>query len=1128
MSLLGASLFLAFFIKEIVDNTPRDFHDENVWHPSANGVFFVSVICLLLAVPGRIACNPVYEDVMVMFSLLLTCPYFIYFLSPFKFIGPFLGMIDKMLWGDLLKFFAIYLVFLVGFSQAMYIAFIGTPSTLFNDPINALLGLFIMSLGEFQDIYASFDDTRYINLPKLLFVVYMILVTLLLINMLIAMMGNTFNKQDGKEWHRQWAKIILGNELAFPPDLRKKIKNRYAQTGRKASTEEQGNADVRSATDVCLQHRQRETFVCSLCLRPKYPNETTSGDETTSPSQDSERAPSRRKAKRIKLRASKVYVTRRHNENPAQPKKDCSTNTYCNCKPSEDPSEQDDAAKTLYDFVDLNGGGELVDLLNDAEIKQKIEDKIIHFLYEEGKGEHKPITEVIKKREDERQMRQKYNQVNNWWKSSKIEPLKNEIRKEGCREKFVCWNIDKRGKVGETILHICLLKNSADHKKLAKLLVEVFPKLVHDIYLGDEYYGESPLHMAIVNEDTDMVQFLLKNGADVTESCCGAFFLPDDQKEYCAFYPGSEVYQKTNYEGLTYWGEYPLSFAASLGQGEIFKLLLKKTESQEYVEEAKKNIQEAEKHEREAEKKMKEVEENILEAKKNISTFSCMHKTREKKKEDEKKMKEAREEMKAARKKSKEAKENMTLINNVDFNGNTALHMTVIHDQQDMYDLARERGADPNICNKQGLTPLNLAATLARKEMFDHILEYERDVYWTYGDVTCAAYALDGFDTIGENGEIDRKSALHIIVNQKGQEHLGLMNGIVLEILKEKWQCGQYYFYLKWFLFFVYLAILTANLYMRPGEWPPSANGVFFFSVICLLLAVPGRIACIPVYEDVMVMFSLLLTCPYFIYFLSPFKSIGPFLGMIDKMFWGDLMKFFAIYLVFLVGFSQAMYIAFIGTPSTLFNDPINALLGLFIMSLGEFQDIYASFDDTRYINLPKLLFVVYMILVTLLLINMLIAMMGNTFNKQTKDGKEWHRQWAKIILGNELAFPPALRKKIQDRYAQPGREASTEEKSNADVRSATDVCLQHRQGEASVCSLCLCPKDPNDTTSGDETTSPSQDSERAPSRRKTKRIKLRASKVYVTRRHENPAPPKKNCSTNTSCNCKFSEHSSS
>lgn len=54
----------------------------------------------------------------------------------------------------------------------------------------------------------------------------------------------------------------------------------------------------------------------------------------------------------------------------------------------------------------------------------------------------------------------------------------------------VCWDLDKRGTVGETILHLCLLNATQIHADLAKRLLQFYPKLINDIYVGEEYYGK--------------------------------------------------------------------------------------------------------------------------------------------------------------------------------------------------------------------------------------------------------------------------------------------------------------------------------------------------------------------------------------------------------------------------------------------------------------------------------------------------------------------------------------------------------------------------------------------------------------------------------------------------------------
>lgn len=53
----------------------------------------------------------------------------------------------------------------------------------------------------------------------------------------------------------------------------------------------------------------------------------------------------------------------------------------------------------------------------------------------------------------------------------------------------VCWDLDQRGGVGETVLHICFLSATSIHADLAKRLLKFYPKLIYDIYLSEEYYG---------------------------------------------------------------------------------------------------------------------------------------------------------------------------------------------------------------------------------------------------------------------------------------------------------------------------------------------------------------------------------------------------------------------------------------------------------------------------------------------------------------------------------------------------------------------------------------------------------------------------------------------------------------
>ena len=51
-----------------------------------------------------------------------------------------------------------------------------------------------------------------------------------------------------------------------------------------------------------------------------------------------------------------------------------------------------------------------------------------------------------------------------------------------------------------------------------------------------------------------------------------------------------------------------------------------------------------------------------------------------------------------------------------------------------MFDMAYELGAKTTLVNRQGLTTLTLAAQMAKKHMFFHILNINRDVYWRVGE----------------------------------------------------------------------------------------------------------------------------------------------------------------------------------------------------------------------------------------------------------------------------------------------------------------------------------------------------------------------------------------------------------
>ncbi len=240
-------------------------------------------------------------------------------------------------------------------------------------------------------------------------------------------------------------------------------------------------------------------------------------------------------------------------------------------------------------------------------------------------------------------------------------------------------------------------------------MITCFPQLINEICLSDEFYGQTVMHIAIAQENQLMLHFLLAHQVDLHIRACGSFFSPTDQMLKRVHDIGSElpiVPVQTDYKGLAYYGEYPLSTAAVLNDRASVRILLKNK--------ANPDMQ--------------------------------------------------------------------------DMNGNTVVHMMVIYDNMEILELLLdETKANLFIKNRQGYTPLTLATLLGRVEVATAIIEKMRNLNWSYADVSCAAYPHITVDTITEDGHIDTKSFLNLLVESTSEEHLDLYDGVFTETVTKKW-----------------------------------------------------------------------------------------------------------------------------------------------------------------------------------------------------------------------------------------------------------------------------------------------------------------------------------------------------
>ncbi|XP_041460454.1 transient receptor potential cation channel subfamily V member 5-like [Lytechinus variegatus] len=565
------------------------------------------------------------------------------------------------------------------------------------------------------------------------------------------------------------------------------------------------------------------------------------------------------------------------------------------------------------------------------------------------------------------------------------------------KEHEACFDLNKRGAIGETILHMCFLNDTRMHREIASHLLSVYPKLALDVYEGSDFFGESALHMAIVNKDFRSVQLLVgRYKARLDQRATGRFFRPDDLKErkYVS-------HKKSFYEGTAYLGEYPLAFCASTGAMEMYDYFIDQS----------------------------------------------------------------------LRRKPGEGR---CHPNAQDSFGNTVVHMAIIHNQTLLFYHAIHHNKMPasyTIPNEAGLTALQLSFQLGRNELFSALLELSSETQWTYGKIAYVAYPLSILDSIDEKGNLNSSAALSVIVQYDTINHLRMLEGQVIdELLKVKWNMyvkHQFAFKLFWAL--IHLTWLFIAVQLRPAEgllegrdsvskfryvsevcvivgcvaktatelteirargsvteylksladFPTKA--LFMIAVVLLFICIPLRFMGLEWYENILIMFIVPLSWSYLLFFFRGHPSLGPMVVVFFKMLKGDLLRFSLIYFILLIVFAQAFFFLFrdSGAMTSSFKTISETFISTFIMTNGEFN--WRELYECRMPWLAIIMFVVFMWFISVLMLNMVIAMMARTFDIiKERSRMEWKRQWAMIVLNVERSVLRPKLAKVRKAYSFP------------------------------------------------------------------------------------------------------------
>ncbi|CAF3650671.1 unnamed protein product [Adineta steineri] len=436
----------------------------------------------------------------------------------------------------------------------------------------------------------------------------------------------------------------------------------------------------------------------------------------------------------------------------------------------------------------------------------------------------------------------------------------------------------------------------------------------------------------------------------------------------------------------------------------------------------------------------------------------------------------------------------------VDSNSNTVLHLLVIQNLPEIYTKFKERWLQEQEedndssdeedelyqiekkrvipiwkrLNKDGFTPLTLAAKIGQAEMFSFLLEERKITQWSFGPVACVLYPLDQVDLEFREDNLEAQvGALEIIVQTAHVELI--MHPRMIDLVNKKWErFARKIFFNRFLATFSYLMIflittildqVRTETFEGEGEdavivdIEPSGMIVQGICTVGRMIVLAGAIwkgnsefkemnnvgirkyfnttgsgllenslscaFCLTIYitnilrilgmraEIAGLALASILGWGYMLFFVMAFRLTGPFVVMIYEMLLNDVLRFCVIYVVFLGGFSQTFFILF---EQNGFGGFLVSVKQCFLGMLGDFD--LDAYTETTYSYISVTLLIVYIIVVTILLLNLLVAMMGDTYGNIIEGATQvWHLERARIVFAIENEMSNEERNLPQNKY---------------------------------------------------------------------------------------------------------------
>uniref|UniRef100_A0A8C7KCY8 Transient receptor potential cation channel, subfamily V, member 4 n=1 Tax=Oncorhynchus kisutch TaxID=8019 RepID=A0A8C7KCY8_ONCKI len=570
----------------------------------------------------------------------------------------------------------------------------------------------------------------------------------------------------------------------------------------------------------------------------------------------------------------------------------------------------------------------------------------------------------------------------------------------------------KEPSTGKTCLPKALLNLYSGQNDTIPMLMDIAEQTVnlHEFIntpFRDVYYrGQTALHIAIERRCKQYVELLVEKGADVHAQARGRFFQPRDEG------------------GYFYFGELPLSLAACTNQPNMVHYL--------------------------TENAHKKADLRRQDSRGNTVLHGLVHI-------------------------ADNTRDNTRFLTKMyDL---LLTKCAKLYPECSLEDILNNDGMSPLMMAAK-LGKIGVFQHIIRREIKDeearHLSRKFKD--WAYGPVYSSLYDLSSLDTCGEEVSV---LEILVYNSRIENRHEMLAVEPINELLRAKWQkFAAVTFYISVVSYLVTMIIFTLVAYYRPSQGTPPypyttstdylrlggevitlGSGVFFFLtnikdlflkkcpgvnslfvdgsfqllyfIYSLLVIVTAALylSGIEAYVSVMV-FALVLGWMNTLYFTRGLKLTGTYSIMIQKILFKDLFRFLLVYVLFMIGYSSALVSLLAVCPGP---DEVcleeggcptypqcrdtdtfsNFLLDLFKLTIGMGDlDMVSS---AQYPAVFLILLVTYIILTFVLLLNMLIALMGETVSQVSKESKKiWKLQWATTILDIERSFPVCLRKSFR------------------------------------------------------------------------------------------------------------------